>query len=154
MSYLRDFLCCFGATFAFCILMRAPRRAVLFTSAMAACSWMLYDLVGRLTGADLAAYFCASLFVASLSEVGARRLRMPAIIFLFPALIPYVPGVGIYETMRHMVEGALLPFLESGVHTLLIAGSIAAAVALVNIFFSCAPVRKFAARRGRTAPPS
>lgn len=154
MIYFKDFICCFGATFGFCMLMRSPRRAVIFTSIMAACSWMIYDLILFQFGSDLAGYFFANLFVAFFSEIGARRFRMPAIIFLFPALIPYVPGVGIYQAMLHMVEGDMVKFSEAGMHTLLIAGCIAAAVALINIFFSSGTLKKVARKREHISNPS
>lgn len=136
MLYLRDFLCCLVATAAFCLLMRAPRRTIPFTALTAALGWMLYDLLRLEAGTELGGYFAAALFVALCAEFGARRARCPALLFLFPALIPYVPGVGLYETMLHMAAGSFLPMLQSGVRTLLIAGTIAAAVAIVNLIFS------------------
>ena len=61
---------------------------------------------------------------------------MPSIIIFFPALIPFIPGFGIYNSMFYLVTKNYDLFIPALVQTLLTAASIAVAMAVVNIFFS------------------
>ncbi len=49
--------------------------------------------------------FCCALFGAFFAEACARIWRMPAIVFLTPAIISVVPGSALYYTMRALVMG-------------------------------------------------
>lgn len=135
MIYLKDFFCAFGATLFFCILFSAPRRSIIYSSLIAAASWLLYDVIKFHQLNELIGYFCSVLLIGFLSEWGARHYKMPSIIILFPALIPYIPGVGIYNAMFYMVTNDYDMFLTTLVQTLLIAATIALAVTVANLFF-------------------
>ena len=43
--------------------------------------------------------FTAAALISICSEVLARRLKQPAIIFVIPGILPLVPGVGLYQTV-------------------------------------------------------
>ena len=56
----------------------------------------------------------------------------PATGYLLVALFPLVPGGGIYYTMEYCIAGNTDLFLETGLHTLGVAGVLALGVLLVS----------------------
>ena len=62
----------------------------------------------------------------------ARLRRKPATGYLLVALFPLVPGGGIYYTMEYCIAGNTDLFLETGLHTLGVAGVLALGVLLVS----------------------
>lgn len=135
-TLLRDFLCSFIATVFFAVLFSAPRRAVFFSAFIAAVGWVIASAIRMQGLSEYLGYFVGMLFVSVFSELGARHYRMPSIIIFFPALIPFIPGFGIYNSMFYLVTKNYDLFIPALVQTLLTAASIAVAMAVVNIFFS------------------
>lgn len=62
-------------------------------------------------------------------------MKMPATIFIFPGVIPLVPGVGIYNTMTAFVGGDIQNGISLGFSTCAIAGAMAMAMAVGNMIF-------------------
>lgn len=79
---------------------------------------------------DVTQYFFASLAVTLYGEVMARLLCAPVTVFLLVGLIPLVPGGGIYYTMEHCIRGDTMMFLETGLHTMGLAGAMALGILL------------------------
>ena len=73
----------------------------------------------------------------------ARVIRCPATGNLLVALLPLVPGGGIYYAMRYCVDGQIQLFLQTMLHTLGVAAALAAGV---MVSFSVSRT-VFAARR-------
>ena len=61
----------------------------------------------------------------------ARIIRCPATGSLLVALLPLVPGGGIYYAMSYCMAGDIQKFLQTLLHTLGIAAALAAGVMLV-----------------------
>lgn len=85
-------------------------------------------------GTDLIQYFIATVIIALYSEIMARIHKVPITVYLIAALIPLVPGSGIYYTMEHALTGISTP-LETFIHTIAIAGSLAFGILLVSSLF-------------------
>lgn len=132
MRYLVYFLASGAGTYLFCLSMRAPRRAILPTSLVAAVAYTAFVAVSVMTGSQVLAYFLATMLVAVGSELLATGMKMPATIFMFPAVLPMVPGSGIYRTMLSLIQKNYDAFLDTGAQTLLALGAMAVAIALAN----------------------
>ena len=79
-----------------------------------------------LPGNELVATFMASLFMALFSEICARTIHAPAVVFLFPCAIPIVPGGALYRSMY-----ALLTKDNSGfIKNIAITGQVILGIAL------------------------
>ncbi|MDE7379868.1 MAG: threonine/serine exporter family protein, partial [Clostridia bacterium] len=78
-----------------------------------------------------------TLFAAVLSEIMARKIKIPATIILVPAIIAAVPGSSLYYTMEAMVspQMATAPAYEWGVICLLTLLGIAVGICTVTVFF-------------------
>ena len=65
----------------------------------------------------------------------ARIRKCPATSYLLVALFPLVPGADIYYTMDYAVRGNTDAFLQHGLHTGAIAGTLAVGILLVSTAF-------------------
>ncbi len=133
LDYFVEFLLCVGAIIAFCGLINSPKNTVICASAVSGIAYIVYRIISVNTGRVILAYFVASLVISIASEVCARIFKRPSTVFIFPGIIPLVPGVGLYNTMLYLVQGDYDMFIVTAVNTLFTAGAIAIAVAVVHI---------------------
>lgn len=66
----------------------------------------------------------ASMIISILAEIAARIYKSPVTLFLLSALIPLVPGSGMYYTMLNMVKEDYSMAFTVGVNTLFEASAI------------------------------
>ncbi len=121
----------FATCIGYCVVCNSPRRTILPASFCGGAGWGVY-LAFAFTGNDLYQYFAAAVAITMLSEILARVQKCPVTLYLIPALLPLVPGGGIYYTMEHCLNGDNDLFLQTGLHTLAIAGCLALGVLLVT----------------------
>ncbi len=133
-NILRDMLICVPATFFFAILFRVPKKAVWFSSVLGAVGYAVYEWTALLLGSPIAGYFTGSLVMAACSEALARVVKMPVTVFIVPAIIPLVPGFGLYQTMMYLVRGQDAQAGTTGTSTLLAIAAMAIAMALTSVF--------------------
>ena len=96
-----------------------------------AIGWFVYLLCRPLQN-DIVQFFIATVVITIYSEVMARIHKVPVTGYLLIALLPMVPGGGIYYTMEYCIAGNTQMFLETGLHTLGIAGALALGILLVS----------------------
>ena len=97
---------------------------------------LIYELVMQIRGGEVLAMFLAACGLCLVSELLARRMKTPVTTFLICALIPLVPGGGMYYTMLAIIQGNTMSALETGIHTLVCAGALALGIALTSAFFT------------------
>jgi uncharacterized membrane protein YjjB (DUF3815 family) len=138
LEYIIIFLSCLFATVFFALLQKSPRRFILYSALIAAAGYMIYTLLKPQS--PLLGYFTATLFISLCSEVFARILKTPASMFMTPAVIPLVPGMGLYLTMLALVRQDLAAAGKEGTATMLAIGVMAGAIALnsfvIRLFFN------------------
>ena len=130
--YLRDIVVCFFASFFYGKIMSTPTRQLIPASLNASITYLIYRVIYLQTGHELVGYLAAALGVSLISELLARKYKMPATIFVMPGIIPLVPGVGLYRSMLCLVRNDITGALNAGVRTLFISGIIAVSIAVVN----------------------
>ena len=128
---LYSFLGCLG--FAFLFNVHGP--GALLCTLGGVLAWILYDVVYRISGSDLIAYFWAALGSSFYAEIMARIRKCPAIAYLVVAIFPLIPGAGVYYTMNYAVQGQMDAFASSGMHTASTAGIIAVGILLASTVF-------------------
>lgn len=122
----------FGACAFFALLFHSPKKCVLPASLIGTAGYAAYLLGTSCLNSPIAGAFSDALVIAVLSEIMARRLKAPATLFASVGLIPVVPGGGLYHTMHALMQGDYPAAANYGIETVLIAGSLALAVALVS----------------------
>lgn len=133
MQYLLPCLYAFAACAAFSIVFNMRGKTLLFASLGGTLGWLVYLLCGPLQN-DILQFFFATIAISIYSETMARVHKAPVTGYLLVALLPMVPGGGIYYTMEYCIIGNTDMFLETGLHTLGVAGALAMGILLVSSF--------------------
>ena len=115
------FLACAG----FCLVFNIHGPGILICCGGGALGWLVYLLAAFLTPNVILRFLLASTVITLYSEIMARIRRCPVTGYLIIALLPLVPGGGIYEAMLHCVNGTTELFLAALVRTFGIAGALA-----------------------------
>ncbi len=127
------FLFCVVASAFFAATLNAPKKSILISSLIAALGYSLYIYMAA-AGSPVAGYFFATVLMASLCEVFARIIKMPAVVLITPAVIPVVPGLGLYEMVLYMVLGDFERALHTGISAMMAIGAMAMGIALSTFF--------------------
>lgn len=154
---ISDFIIHFSSSFltalGFSILYNLPRKTIVPAGITGAIGWTIYFfLTNYLGGIDFLATIIASFFIAFASQIFARRLRTPVIIFTLPGLIPLVPGGTAYNMMRAFVEGNSELGFQFATNTFLTAGALALGLSINGAFFQLFSSRDLF-KRGRKYVP-
>lgn len=130
MEYLQC-LYAFAACAGFCVVFHVRGASLFWMSLGGALGWLVYLLCAPLAN-DILQFFLGTAALSVYAEVMARLRRAPATGYLLVALLPMVPGGGIYYTMEYGIAGNTEMFLETGMHTLGIAGALALGILVVS----------------------
>lgn len=115
------FLACAG----FCLVFNIHGPGILICCGGGALGWLTYLFSAFITDNVVLRFLLAAIAITLFSEIMARVRRCPVTGYLVIALLPLVPGSGIYEAMLHCVHGDTQLFLSALVRTLGIAGALA-----------------------------
>ena len=133
LHFSLEFIVGFVATACFAWLMRAPRKSPLVCGVIGSVGYLIFHAFSLFLGNDIIGCLAATTAIAIAGEICARKFKMPATVYVFPAVIPLVPGFALYRTMYALVQSDYSAFVRNGAETLFIAGSIAIPIAFVNI---------------------
>lgn len=122
---------CFIASWFFACIMNSPKKALLPSAFAASMGYMIFIIFVQL-GEPRLGYFFGTLIVATFGEFFARRLKMLSTIFIFPGVIPIVPGYDLYQTLSALVLGDFNNALVTGANAILNIGAMSIAIALVG----------------------
>lgn len=133
MDLLKYFIICLLATFFFAIIFKVPNKALLPSSLLGAFGYILFLCLSSDASNYMSAYFIATLAITICSEILARIMKMPATVFTVPAIIPLVPGVGLYTTMMYLVQNQGDLASKTGASAILSIIAMAMAMVLTSI---------------------
>lgn len=102
---IKSLLISFVATVGFAGMLHAPVRSWIPASLIGSAGYMLYWALLQAGWADPSAIFVGSCAASLLAQITARRMRMIASVFSVLAIIPCVPGYGLYQTMYYIGQG-------------------------------------------------
>lgn len=123
----------FIATLCFGIMFNIRGKNLIFAALGGGFSWYVYLLTSsHLPHNSILPFFITSVIVSIYSEVMARVLKTPVTTFVICAIIPLVPGGGMYNTMFQSIQGHINESLNLGFETLSIAGAVAVGVFFVS----------------------
>lgn len=129
--YILPCLCAFLACLGFTLVFNIHGAGKLICSMGGALGWLIYLLAGR----SIIAAFLASAAVGMYSEIMARLRRCPVTGYLLVALLPLVPGGGIYYAMSYCVAGDTQQFLSTMLHTFGMASALAVGAMMTASLF-------------------
>ena len=111
MDLFLNIICAVVSSIAFSIFFIVPKKAIVYCS----------NLI-------------ASLVVGLFAEYFSVKLKMPSTVFLYIGIVMLVPGYGMYHTMEYFAKDEYLLALDSGISTVVHAGSIAIGVLISAVF--------------------
>ena len=143
MNWWIQLMACGVAAASFSVLLHQPRSTILVSSLVSVLGYSVFLLLHQTT----LAYFLASLLIGLCCELSARLMKRVATLFVTGAIVPLVPGIGLYRTMRFVVNGEYSSAVKTGAATLLGICGIAMAITISSVVFSAFWRRKVK-RRG------
>ena len=125
----------FVAVIAASITFGVSKKFLMYSGLAGAVSWLGYLVFLKMGVNELLSVFAATLVSALLSHIFARALKAPVTVFQIPAILPTVPGVGMYRTVYYMIIGdkEMTGYYFS--KTLQIAGMIAIGIFIMDTVF-------------------
>ena len=120
------------ATIGFSVFLNAPKSALIPAGLTGGIGWSVYYCLINATNNDILANFLSAALVALISEVLARKLKYPAILFVIPGIIPLVPGLGMYNTMLYLVQSNYELAISKGANVLFVGGAISLGVLVIT----------------------
>jgi uncharacterized membrane protein YjjB (DUF3815 family) len=111
--------------------MNAPIRQMIVSSIIGSVGMLV--LVGgpALGQGALLTSFVGACIIATLAEIASRAGRDATTVFIIPGIIPFVPGLGLFESTSAILANNNTLGLEKGANAIITAGSIAIALIVV-----------------------
>lgn len=135
---MKEVFYAFLGSFTFGILFNIQRRNLVWAGISGAIGWGVY-LVFMNFGLGVAlSTFMGAIGVGLYSEIMARVAKTPASVFSIIGIVPLVPGITAYFTVRYIVEDRLTDAFNKGIETVATAGGIAFGIMLVTTIFQFA----------------
>ncbi|WP_291632847.1 threonine/serine exporter family protein [Clostridium sp.] len=122
----------FLGSLGFGIIFNIRGKNLIIASIGGGLGWFTYLLSSKLQPSIVFSLFLASMVVSIYSEIMARIYKNPVTIFIICAIIPLVPGGGMYFATLEAVKGNFSASLSKGAETLFSAGAIAIGIVFVS----------------------
>ena len=130
-QYILPCLCAFAGCIAFTLVFNIHGPGKLIAGFGGALGWLVYLLGGK----TILAGFFAAAAISLFSEIMSRLRRCPVTGYQLVALLPLVPGGGIYYAMSYCLAGDTERFLTTLLDTLGMAAALAVGVILASSLF-------------------
>lgn len=100
--------------------------------------WAVYLILETPIDSVVARSLIATMAAAIFCESIARIMKIPVTVFMIIAILPLVPGSGIYYTMLACTKSDWVAFSSKGLETIGVAGAIAVGMLLISSIFRMA----------------
>ena len=125
VQILRALTGAFFGTVGFAMLIHVPKRSWFPSGIIAALAYLVYWVLNRLNIPDSIAVFTGALFGSLTGLICARKLKLIGTIFLMSAVVPVVPGLGLYRMMAAIGQGQIYEGTKTGVGAMITVAMIA-----------------------------
>lgn len=133
MSIIVNSIYAFFSSLGFGLIFNIRGKNLFFSSLCGGLGWLVYLVSSNfISTKNSFNYFLAAIFISLFSEISARILKTPVLVFLVCGIIPLVPGGGMFYTMLEALKGNVDEALSLGCNTLMLAGAIATGSILVS----------------------
>ena len=122
-------------TLGFGLMFNMHGRGIPFALLGSIVSWIVCSLCMRAGLSEPTSYLFAAMASSIYAEIMARIRKFPATSYLMCALVPLIPGSGIYYTIDLVRRGMLPEAYQKGMSTAMIAGAMAIGVLLISTVF-------------------
>lgn len=122
----------FVASLGFGIIFNIRGKNLIFAALGGGLSWFFYLFLTQNEISNILSLFISSIIFSIYSEICARYLKTPVTTLVVCALIPLVPGAGMYYTMYETILGNIGKAASLGLDTISSAGTLALGVIFVS----------------------
>ena len=119
------------AAVGFAVFLNSSKKTLYVDGGIGVISWVIYVLLMRINIDMMTSNFIAAL----LSEILARKMKKPTILFIVLGIITLILGLGLYNTMSYVVEEDFQLAFTTGANVLLASGAIALGVIVISSLF-------------------
>ena len=119
------------AAVGFAVFLNSSKKTLYVDGGIGVISWVIYVLLMRINIDMMTSNFIAAL----LSEILARNMKKPTILFIVLGIITLILGLGLYNTMSYVVEEDFQLAFTTGANVLLASGAIALGVIVISSLF-------------------
>lgn len=134
MKLLIEFFISMFAVFAFTYFFNTPRDTMILGGIIGGLSWVIFKLVLPYNNSYLFAGFLASMFIGISSEIAAIVFKHAATMYILPALLPLVPGAGIFYSMYYAINGDTVNMKIATIQTIYLIISLAIGIVASSTF--------------------
>lgn len=138
IDFIIEMIAAVIATASFAVLFRLRSKYLVCAAIGGGITYFIYYVIDGAFGFLFAAAFFASVFSAIYSEVCARLMRAPTIIFIFPCAISIVPGGSLYRTMVALISKDYAGAWDHLGATMTVAMGIAGGLMAISLIFHIA----------------
>lgn len=131
MQYVFPCVCAFMACLGFTLIFNIHGVGKLICGVGGALGWLIY----LLCGSNVSGAFVAAVCIGFYAEIMSRARRCPVTGYLLVALLPLVPGGGVYYAMRDCLAGDTEQFLHTLLNTFGMACALAVGAMLASSLF-------------------
>lgn len=130
-----EIIAAFWVSFSFGILFNIKGKYLFLSGIGGSLGWFIYKLSLSFSLSESVAFFISAICFSIYCEVCARISHTPTTILSVCALIPLVPGYGIYNCIYNYILGNYMQAIDYGVVTLCNAGALALGVIFISTIF-------------------
>lgn len=122
----------FLASLGFGVLFNIKGNKLLLAGIGGSIGGVVYHMALQYDCSEMLAMFVGSVAFSLYSEICARLCKTPVTTFIICALIPLVPGGGMYRMMLQAIQGHVDEALAIGLDTISIAGVLVLGILVVS----------------------
>lgn len=119
------------ASLSFAFLFNLNKKTAFLTAIGGSIGWICFTLGQDIFRDPSIAYFSGAVGLTFYAEIMARMMKTPVTSYVTPALIPLVPGGGLYRTMLQSLAGDYNGAVQEGISTLMGSGALAIGILVV-----------------------
>lgn len=121
----------FVAVLAFAVIFDVSKSELIFCGISGLVSEGIYLMIMRVNNEEAFAVLLAALITTSLARILANIRKVPVTVYLICAIIPLVPGAGMYKTVYGIIASDYHRAALAGIDTIKTATEIAVGIFLV-----------------------
>ncbi len=135
MEIILSLICSYIACMGFCFIFHIRGKLVFLTPIGGVIIWGVYLALQTAFPSVVLRTLLATMVAAVFCEIIARVMKVPVTVYMIIAILPLVPGSGIYYTMLACIQSNYELFIVKGIETIGIAGAIAAGMLIISTLF-------------------
>lgn len=134
MDALIQVVTAFFGTLGFGITFNSRGKKLWLAALGGMLGWAMYLLLGLVLESEPMRYFIVSVVTSAYAEIMARVCKTPASTFCILALVPLIPGGGLYYSADFALSGDMTRFLQKALATLELTVALSLGIVLVAAF--------------------